>query len=176
MKHLVLTLAFAGSSLLPARAEILSDTQSISVSIAPLGRLMFPASLLLVNGGTAFTAYTGTLPFTYRVRTSSSGTGTITVQSNGDFNPLGGPRVEGGMLTYTCSTDGYGLPCSGTQVVSTSEQRPVIYLGLNSCTGGGGGCSTSDPIASSLSFSLQNTASSETGTYTVQLIFTVSCL
>ncbi len=172
--NLVLLALLSGVAAPVSQAEILTAVQTVSVSVAPLGRVTLPTETLLAPSGTAFSAFRGTLPFTYRARTSSGGTGSITVQSSGDFLPSGGPSVEEGMLTFTCSSDGYGTPCSGTQTVSATAQRTVLTLKPASCTGGGNGCSASDPAAATLSFSLQNPVSLETGAFTVGLVFTIS--
>jgi hypothetical protein len=134
-----------------------------------------PASITLLSGSLAFSAFMAALPVLFRARTSPSGLGTITVQATGDFTPSGGPSVSAGMLTYTCSAAAYGAACSGTQSVSTTSQRPVITLPPGACTGGGNGCSAADPATVDLLFRLENDASVSTGAYSVQLTFTVSC-
>ncbi len=160
----------------PLRADVATDTQTVSVTIAPLGIVTVPSQLTLLPGGLAFSAFTGTLPFTFKARTTPSGSGTITVQANGDFTPTGGFSVAGGQLTYTCTSGGYGTPCSGTKTVSASTQGSVLTIGGGACTGGGGACSSSDPASAGVTFSLPNKTSLETGTYTVNLTFTISCL
>lgn len=152
-----------------------TTVQSVSVSIAAQGRLYFPASVSLTRSGGPFTPYTGPLAFTYRVRTTATGSATVTVQASGEFSPTGGPTVASGALTYTCASDGYATPCSGSQTVSTSAQRPVLNLGSSTCTGGGSGCSTNDPAAGTAQFQLGNQTTVPTGNYSVQLVFTISC-
>lgn len=125
--------------------------------------------------GVAFSAYTGTLPLTFRARTSAAGVGSITVQASSDFTPAGGPSAAKGMLTYTCTSGGYGSACSGTQTVSVTAQRPVLTLGSQSCTGGGSECSAADPASVDLTFRLDDDASVPADNYQVQLTFTISC-
>jgi hypothetical protein len=149
-------------------------TQTVSIVLSPLGKIYVPSSLNLLISGTAFSAYTGALPLTFRARTSASGAGSITVQANGDFTPAGGPSVASGMLTYTCTGGGYGSACSGTQTVSVTAQRPVLTLGSQSCTGGGSGCSAMDPASVDLMLRLDNDPVVQTDNYQVQLIFTIS--
>lgn len=160
---------------MPCQAAVATAVQSVSVSIAAQGRLYFPASATLTRTGGPFTPYSGPLAFTYRVRTTSSGSATVTVQASGDFTPAGGPSLASGALTYTCSSDGYASPCTGTQTVSTSTQRPVLNLGAGACTGGGSGCSSNDPAAGTAQFRLGNDTVVPTGNYSVQLVFTISC-
>lgn len=149
--------------------------QSVAVTIASQGRLYLPATVTLAPGGGAFAAYGGSMAFTYRARTTGTGVGTITVQSSGDFAPTGGPSVATGMLTYACGSDGYATPCAGTQTASPTAQRPVLNLGSSACIGGGSGCSASDPAAGTIVFDLTNDVTVPTGSYSVQLVFTISC-
>lgn len=158
-----------------AHAGSATATQSVSIVLSPQGKIYVPSSLDLLKSGTAFSAYSGVLPFTFRARTSAAGTGSITVQATGDFTPSGGPSVAGGMLTYTCTSGGYGVACAGTQVVGVTTQRNVLTLGSGSCTGGGSGCSATDPASANLNFRLDNDATVPTGSYQVQLTFTISC-
>ncbi len=150
-------------------------TQTVSIALSPLGKIYVPSTQNLLMSGAAFSAYSGTVPLTFRARTSAAGAGSVTVQANGDFTPAGGPSVVSGMLTYTCISGGYGAACPGTQTVSVTAQRPVLTLGSLSCIGGGSGCSTADPASVDLTFRLDNNATVPTGNYQVQLTFTISC-
>jgi hypothetical protein len=165
-----LALCFQSSVL----ADSLVTTQSVSVVLSPLGKVTVPASISLLSGSLAFSAYTAALPVLFRARTNATGSGTITVQAAADFAPSGGPSVTTGMLTYTCAAAAYGTACAGTQTVSTTSQRPVITLPPSACTGGGNGCSSADPASIDLLFRLENDVSIPTGNYSVQLTFTVS--
>jgi len=150
-------------------------TQTVSITLSPLGKIYVPSSVNMLKTGTAFSAYSGAVPLTFRARTSAAGTGSVTVQATGDFTPAGGPSVAGGMLTYTCTSGGYGTACSGSQTVSVTTQRPVLTLGSSACTGGGSGCSATDPASVDLTFRLDNDPTVPTGNYQVQLMFTISC-
>lgn len=150
-------------------------TQTVSIALSPLGKIYVPSTLNLLMSGAAFSAYSGAVPLTFRARTSATGVGSVTVQASGDFAPAGGPSVANGMLTYTCTSGGYGSACPGTQTVSVTAQRPVLTLGSQSCIGGGSGCSAADPASVDLTFRLDNNASVPTGNYQVQLTFTISC-
>lgn len=156
-------------------ADIQTASQTVNVAIVPLGVLTVNSTLVLIHSGGPFTSYTGTLPISYRARTTPAGSGIITVQASGDFSPAGGPSIAAGALTFTCTTDGYAAPCSGSQTVSSSSQRPVIRLGGGACTGGGNGCSATDPAGAAATFLLTNDPSTPTGTYSVTLVFTLSC-
>lgn len=160
---------------LPLSADIRTAGQTVHLTILPLGVLTVNSSLLLIRSGGPFSAYMATLPISYRARTTPAGSGAITVQASGDFSPAGGPSIAAGALTYTCATDGYAAPCSGIQTVSSSSSRPVINLGGGACTGGGNGCSANDPAGAAATFLLTNDPSTPTGTYSVTLVFTLSC-
>jgi len=159
----------------PLSADIRTASQAANITILPLGVLTVNSTLSLIRSGGPFTPYTATLPITFRARTTPAGSGTITVQASGDFSPAGGPSIAAGVLTYTCTTDGYALPCSGSQTVSNSGQRPVINLGGGACTGGGNGCSANEPAGAAATFLLTNDPSMPTGIYSVTLVFTLSC-
>jgi hypothetical protein len=159
----------------PLSADIRTASQVANVTILPWGALTVNSTLSLIRSGGPFTPYTATLPVSYRARTTPTGSGAITVQASGDFSPAGGPSIAAGTLTYTCMTDGYAAPCSGSQTVSSSSQRPVINLGGGACTGGGDGCSANDPAGAAATFLLTNDPSTPTGVYSVTLVFTLSC-
>ena len=159
----------------PAVADSLTVTQNVNLVLSPNGKLTVPSSITLFSGNTPFSAFSGTLPVLFRARTSSYGVGAITVQAASDFSPAGGPSIAAGMLTYTCLAALYGTPCSGTQAVSRTVQRPVVNLPSKACTGGGNGCSSADPASVNLLFRLENDVSVQPGNYSVQLTFTISC-
>ena len=76
--------------------------QTVNAQINPIGKVSVPGNLTLTNTGALFTPYTGSLTVSYRVRSSASGTGNITVKANSDFTPTEGPSIAGGVLSYTC--------------------------------------------------------------------------
>ena len=155
-------------------SDIRTTTQTLSAQIQPIGKLSVTASLPLSGSGTTFLLYSGTLPVSYRVRTTTTGGGSITVQATSDFSPAGGPSIASGVLTYTCGGASLGTTCSGTQTVTTTGQTPVLTVPGGACTGGGGVCSASDPNSVSLSFVLTNDPQFKTGTFSAALTFTIS--
>src|SRR5690348_5822551 len=80
-----------------------SVTQTLSAQIDPIGKLSVPSTLNLVSSGMVFGSFSGTLVLSNRVRTTSAGTATITVQGTSDFSPSAGPSIASGVLTYSCS-------------------------------------------------------------------------
>ena len=159
---------------LPVLSPAQTVMQDLSASVAALGKVSVPASLTLNTSGTTFLSFGGAFAVSYRARTSSGGTGNITLQATSDFTPAGGPTVASSTLTYTCSGATLGSACSGTQTVSTASQTPVLNISGASCTGGGGSCSSVDPNTISISFGLTNSPSYQTGSYTAQITFTIS--
>jgi hypothetical protein len=156
----------------------LSHAQSVSQTLAPsfsaLGELsVSPGTVTMTPTGTIFNPFTsGPVSVNYCIRTSSSGTGSITVLANSDFAPSGGPTVSN--LTYSCSVSGTGTACSGTQTVSTSVGTPVVSVGAAASTAGGTACTTNHNTGT-LNFSLVNLPSYGGGTaYSVTLTFTIS--
>jgi hypothetical protein len=150
-----------------------STTQTLNASLSPIGKVTAPSSVALTRGSVAFTTYQATLPVTFRVRTTPTGAGSITMQVTSNFSPAGGPSVTANTLTYSC-TASFGSPCSGSQTASTSTQTPVLTLPASACTGGGGACSGSDPNNVTLTFTLTDDPQYATGSYSAQVTFTIS--
>jgi hypothetical protein len=156
-------------------AATASATQTLSASLSPIGKLQVVANLALVGSGTLFTAFSASMSANYKIRTTPSGSGSMTVRATSDFSPAGGPAISTGVLTYTCSGATLGTACSGTQTVSTAAQTPVVTVPAARCTGGGGAyCSSSNPNSVSLSFALVNDPQYKTGPYSAILTFTIS--
>jgi hypothetical protein len=168
--------------LLPFIAAFLSAatgtaTQTLSAQINAISKVSVPSTLTVANAGTTFVGYAGNLAVSYRARTTAStGSGSLTVKANADFSPAGGPSIANGHLTYTCSSATLGTACSGTQTASTTSQTNVITVGASVCTGGGGSCSSVDPNSVQTSFTLTNTPSFQTGSYSATLTFTASAI
>ncbi len=154
--------------------DVRSTTQTLSAQINPIGKLAVGASTPLVASGTTFVTYSGTLPVSYRIRSTPTGGGSITVQATSEFSPAGGPSVSSGALTYTCSGASLGTGCSGTQTVSRTAQTQVLSVPASACTGGGGACSATDPNSVSVNFFLSNDPQFKTGTFSAALTFTIS--
>ncbi|MGI8989690.1 MAG: hypothetical protein ACR2I2_08910 [Bryobacteraceae bacterium] len=151
--------------------------QTLSAQINAIGKLSAPASLTLTHAGTTFAAYSGNLTVSYRARTTAStGSGALTLKATADFSPTGGPSVASGQLTYTCSSATLGTACSGTQTTSVASQTSVLTMGAGVCTGGGGSCSSANPNTVQNSFTLSNSPTFKTGTYSATLTFTISAL
>jgi hypothetical protein len=150
-----------------------TTTQTLSAQISPIGKVSIPATVSLLSGST-FSAYTGTLLVSQRVRTTSSGSASITVTGSAEFTPAGGPTIASGALSYTCGSATLGTACSGAQTMSTSTQTPVLIVGSSACTGGGGACSSTDPNTVSLSFTLTNSPAYKTGSFSAHLTLVIS--
>jgi len=175
----------AGLALLLApvcsRAQTTLGTQTLYLNLSAAGLLYgFPNSITLTKTGTVFNSYTGILQIQYKARTSSGGSGTITVEATTDFPCASGgpciatPPTAGDALTYTCSGATLGSNCSGTQTVSTTASTNVVSIGASACTGGGSPCSTADPNTVNVSFALTNDPKYKTGSYSATLTFTIS--
>ena len=156
-----------------------TTTQAISASFAAASALSVgQSSLSLVRGGSIFSNYTASLTVQYKVRTTSSGSSTITVHAASNFSPANGPSVSGTTsdLTYTCSsTTGTSVNqgCTGTQQVKTSASS-VVSVGSGICSGTG--CANADPSSVTLNFSLVDNPAFKTGAYSLSLTFTTSAL
>jgi len=157
-------------------SDVRSTTQTLSASLYPLGKVTVSPALALTRSGQPFSAYSGTLPVNYVVRTTSGGGGSVTLQATSEFSPSGGPSVAAGALTYTCSGATLGTACSGAQTVSTAAQTPVLTLPAGACTGGGGYCSSADSNSVSVHFVMPNNPSWKTGTYAVSVTITISAI
>lgn len=153
-----------------------STTQGLAVTLAPNAKLSVPPMMSLVAAGATFLPFTGTLPVSYRARTSPGGGGKITLQLTSDFSAQPGPSAASGALTYTCGGASLGAPCSGTQVASPTFQTPVLDLPRSACTGGGNGCSALDPNVVQLQFTLENNSAYPTGTYSAQVTLVISAI
>ncbi len=162
--------------LLPALGlgDIQTTTQSLSPNISPAGKLFVPGGVTLTSSNTHFGAFHGSLLLSYWARTSDGGAGSVVVQANSEFVPTGGPMANS--VTYLCSGATFGTACSGTQTIQTTSQTSIVALPSGMCTGGGGACSGSDPNTVELDFQMPNQPHYKTGSYSVQLTFTISTL
>jgi hypothetical protein len=149
-------------------------TQSVSITLSSAAKVSVPASVTLTTVGATFQSYTGTEVASYKVRTTQSGSATLTVRGTSEFSPASGPSIASSDLTYTCASAGIGTACSGTQTVSTSAQTPVVSVGASACVGTG--CVCASPATISLGFGLANKPQFHTGSYSAQLTFTISAL
>jgi hypothetical protein len=150
-----------------------TTNQTLSAGFSPIAKVSVPVSLA-VTGTQRFSGFSGTLPISYRARTTPFGGGTLTVRVTSDFSPSGGPSAASGALTYSCSGATLGTPCSGNQTASTSSQTPVLTLPASACTGGGGACSPQDPNTVNVIFNLTDDPGYSTGSYSASITFTIS--
>jgi hypothetical protein len=157
-----------------AISDVQTTTQSVSASVSPYGKVSVPSSIGLQALNTRFGNLAGTVAASYWVRTSDAGGGSLTVQANSEFSPAGGPTISS--VTYTCSGATLGAGCSGIQTLATSTQTPIVNLPSGVCTGGGGSCSTQEPNTVLLTFTAPNKPQFKTGTYSAQIIFTISTI
>lgn len=153
-----------------------STTQGLAATLAPNAKLAVPPMMSLIAAGTTFLPFTGTLPVSYRARTTPGGGGTITLQVTSEFSPQGGPSAASGALIYTCGGASLGTACSGSQVASRTSQTLVLAIPPSTCTGGGGGCSALDPNTVQLQFTLENDSGYSTGTYSAQVTLVISAI
>lgn len=154
--------------------DIQTTTQTLSASVSPAGKLSLPSSVTLTGSNTRFGNFSGTLLVSYWARTSDGGNGSVAVQASSEFSPAGGPTAAS--VTYYCTGATLGTGCSGTQTIQTTSQTPVVSLPGAACTGGGGACSSQEPNTVQLQFALANKPHYKTGTYSVQLTFTISTI
>jgi len=166
---LLLTLAVA------ARGNSVSASQSLTANLGAKAKVAVvqPAVSLVHSGGT-FANFTGNVTVRYKVRTTTTGTSTLTVAATSEFTPANGPSIAASDLTYTCSGATLGTPCTGSQTVRTSTQGTVVTVGGGACTGSG--CSGNNPNSVSISLRLVNSPVFRTGSYSTSLTFSISAL
>lgn len=148
-----------------------TGTTSVAVAVSPEAsiRIDTGTTTLLTVGG-LFADYGATTNFTYRVRTTTSGS--VTLKITPDFSPTGGPSVTtpptaGDALTYTCAISGTGAtPCSsGTASTSASTNVATFAADAHSVRDGSPG---------SVAWTLTNDPVYKTGSYSATATFTIS--
>jgi hypothetical protein len=155
--------------------DIQSTSQTLSVNVVPSGKVSLPPNVNLRSVDTRFGGkLSGTLTVSYWARTSSGGSGSVTVQANSEFSPTGGPSIAN--VTYLCSGATLGTGCSGTQTLATSTQTPLVSIPGGVCTGGGAACSTQEPNTVLLTLSAPDSPHYKTGTYSALITFTISTI
>ncbi len=154
------------------KAATASRSQSVSASFAPAAKLSVPAEIVMTASPMAFGSASGQIALAYRVRTRPSGNGQLTIQFV-EFSPSGGPSIDAGDLTFTCSAATLGTPCSGTKTASTKAATQILDIPAGSCTGGGTPCG-GDPHTMQVGFSLSNDPGYSIGQYSAQVTFTIS--
>ncbi len=153
-----------------------SVTQTVSAYVLPAARLSAPPSAQLLGGAAPFSPFQASFPVQFKVRTTASGGGTITLQVTSDFAPKGGPAAASGALNYNCAAVTIGAACSGVQTASTTLQTPVVSLPAAACTGGASPCSSQDPNSVTLNFTLPDDPTYDTGSYSATLTFFISAI
>ena len=162
-------LALSGT---PLMGQILTATQPATLSLLPAGAIVtLPSSVTLVSTGAS---YTGSIMVSSEIRTSGTGTGQLGIKVTTDFAPSTGPSTTHGDLTYQCSATSYGTGCSGQITASVSVETSVTAFVALSCTGGGTPCSSSDPNATTIQFTVTNNPVFKTGSYMATLTLTIS--
>jgi hypothetical protein len=155
--------------------DMQSTTQTMSANIEPSGKLSIPSNVTLRSADTHFGGgLSGTLTVSYWARTSTGGSGSVTVEATSEFSPSGGPMVAS--VTYLCSGATLGTGCSGANTLATSTQTPVVILPGGACTGGGTACSSQEPNTVLLTLSALNKPHYKTGTYSALISFTISTI
>lgn len=177
MKHKITFAAVVAFALvlLPA-ANAASDTKTttIQVTVAAEALITLPGTTTLAPGAAAFSNFTGSTVFTYKVRTSkTSGSGSVTFQL-AEFSPTGGPRVAGGPaadnLQYTSSTAGVGTAqTTALSVNSVTTNYTVLTFGADNKSSASGDSGT-------VSWTLPNDPQYSTGSYSSTATFTISAL
>ena len=163
-----------------SHAQTTLGSQTLYLTLQAAGLLYnVPLSVSLTHTGTTFSAFTGNVTLQYRARTSSSGSGTITVKATTDFSCSGGPCIltpptAGDALTYTCSGATLGTNCSGTQTVSTTASKNVVTIPAAACTGAGSPCNNASPNTVNVNFTLTDDPKYKTGNYSATLTWTIA--
>jgi hypothetical protein len=165
------------ASLAPAASGATATaTQTLSVTLGAIGKISVTQSTVaLTHTGTIFANFTGSITIQYEVRTTiSTGSSSLTLKAGSEFSPATGPSIASGNLTYTCSGTTVGAACSGSQTVSASSQTSVVTMGSGACTGTG--CAGSNPDSAIINLNLVDSPTFKTGTYSTNLIFSISAL
>lgn len=176
MKNRLITILGVSLSLL-GQIRLCANTVTVSngldANIEAVADLSVTGSVSLTQSGTTtpFTVFTGSDTVQYKARTTSSGGGTITLRAMSDF-AAGGPSISRGDLSYTCGSADLGTACSSTTVGTSATT--VVTLPQSACTGGGGSCSSPNPNAVAVNFTLADDPSDQTGSYTAMIQFTIS--
>jgi hypothetical protein len=176
MKQITLIVMAAFALALTPVASAANDTKSITiqVSIAAEASIVLPGTTSLTAGATAFSDFTGSTTFTYKVRTSKTGgSGAVTFQI-AEFSPSGGPRIAGGPaadnLKYSSSTTGVGSAQSTAQSVnSITTNYTVLSFAADAKSSGSGDTAT-------VNWTLPNDPQYSTGNYSATATFTISAL
>ena len=165
MKRTLLAITIAALTVVPAAfsADTGSSTLNLSVG-AEASFLTTDANTNFSAGNGKFASRTATTNFSYKIRTSTSGTGTVTVQLTAFES--GGPAMSD--LTYGCTVVSPATGCGASGVaVSTSSGTSVATFGNDAH-------STDSGDSGSVSWTLVDKPSVTAGSYTSTATFTIS--
>jgi hypothetical protein len=121
---------------------------------------------------TTFAPYTASTPYTYYIRTSSGGTGNISVKFVNDWSPGGGPSITssgttGDYLSFTPSVTSPGTAAGKSNCAALNNAYPVAtFVGSASSAIGGN--------TGSVAWSLVNDPAYAQGSYSITATFTIS--
>lgn len=169
-------LTLGASQIAQAQVNFQTTTQSFNIGLEKQTTFVsVPATTNLARGAAAWSDYTGTLTFTFRVRTSTGGTGgTITLKGTSDFVGAASPKLANGDLSYVCATS-IGTCTDGVVPGPAASAQTLVTIPPGACTGPSPCAFNSpDPNSVSLNLSLVNRPQFRTGTYTATLTFTIS--
>ena len=161
-RNMLLSIATAVLAITPAA---FGNDSTLGITVGPEATFTTVASTTaLTKSDLTFAAYSGTTPFSYKIRTSqSNGTGSITVQVT-TFG-TGGPAVAD--LAYTCTAPSSGTPCSSSTAASTTTATSVVGFGADAHS-----ADTAD--SGSAVWTLQDRTGIKTGDYSSTATFTIS--
>lgn len=164
------------ASISHAQANSATGTTTLGVTVGAEAAIVVQTTPAFTSSG-IFGDYTATTPFTYFVRTST--TGSITVEITTDFSTggvNGGPSVAtpptaGDTLQYTCTAAapsvGTATPCASAETASTTAATPVVAFGATTQSAKLGN-------AGSTIWVLTNDPSYKAGTYSAVATYTIS--
>jgi hypothetical protein len=148
-----------------------TGSTTVSVSVAAEAAIQInTSSTSLSTSGSVFNPFTGTTNFTYKVRTASGGTGSITVKL-AEFTPSGGPSVvasatTGDALTYSCTAAASATPCTSSTQAGTADTKVVDF--------GHDAHSTPAGDSGTVTWSLTNDPVYKVNSYSAIATFTIS--
>ena len=156
------TMGIAALALAPA--AFAQNTTTLGVTVAAEATFTtLDSSTTLTHAGSTFADFTGTTNFNYKLRTTASGTGSITVAVTA-FSGTGAPQLTD--LSYTCGTASGGTGCSSSTGASTTATS-VVSFGADSHSDGTGG-------GGSMLWTLKDDANVKAAAYTTTATFTIS--
>ncbi len=170
MKRILTGLTILGLIICTAPAYAATGTTQVSVTVAADASISVPATCTLTTAG-AFATYSGTCAASsYSVRTTKAGgTGSIVLSTAADWAGVNsGPTLADAFhFTNAGNAGGPGTLNAGpTQIAATATNYNVITaMGANA---------HANNVAFTTSFTLANNPSWETGTYTINIVYTLS--